>query len=179
MGGWGVPQVQERSFLVEIPRRLRINSEASGGSLRDLCQNPRRFVALGVCVCVFAPPNLAAGGFKKMNSLKSRPAPCQGSILIGNGTLAQAQLPSHLRMRSPQVLVWRLPGRPAQWIFGCTHLGRTAPLEIPWLAVYRANGTICGLCRVSASPRFLVGWAVAGWAVWLGGWCRRYKNTAF
>ena len=102
-------------------------------------------------------PKLAAGGFKNSNSLKSRPAPCQGRILIGNGTLAQAQLPSHLRGRSPQVLLWRLPGYPAQWILGCAHLGRTAPLGIPWLAVYRANGTICALCRVSALLVPLVG----------------------
>ena len=54
--GWVVPQGQERSFLVEIPLRLRTNLEASGGSLRDLCQNSSRFVALGVCVCVCAPP---------------------------------------------------------------------------------------------------------------------------
>ena len=102
-------------------------------------------------------PKLAAGGFKKSNSLKSRPAPCQGRILIGNGTLVQAQLPSHLPRRSLQVLLGRLPGHPAQWILGCAHLGRTAPLGIPWLAVYRANGTICALCRVSALLVPLVG----------------------
>ena len=102
-------------------------------------------------------PKLAAGGFKNSNSLKSRPAPCQGRILIGNGTLAQAQLPSHLPRRSSQVLLGRLPGHPAQWIFGCAHLGRAAPLRIPWLTVYRANGTICALCRVSALLVPLVG----------------------
>ena len=172
-----VSQGSELSFLVENPRRLRTNIEASGGSLRDLCPNSRRFVALSVCL---RPPNLAAGGFKKSNSLKSRPAPCQGRILIGNGTLAQAQRPSHLRRSSTQVLLGRLPGHPAQWIFGCAHLGPTAPLGIPWLTVYRANGTICALCRLSASPRFLVGWAVAGWPKgWLGGWCRRDQNLAF
>ena len=112
-----------------------------------------------MCVCA---PNLAAGGLTKMNSLKSRPAPCQGSILIGNGTLAQAQLASHLRGRSLQVLLGRLPGHPAQWIFGCAHLGPTAPLGIPWLTVYRANGTICALCRLFCVSS-LSGWLGCGW----------------
>ena len=102
-------------------------------------------------------PKLAAGGFNKSNSLKSRPAPCQGGILIANGTLAQAQIPSHMRRRGPQVILWRLLGHPAHLVFGCAHLGRTAPLGIPWLAVYRANGTICALCLVSALLVPLVG----------------------
>ena len=50
-----------------------------------------------------------------------------------------------------------LPGHPVQWIFGCAHLGPTALLVIPWLTVYRANGTICALCQVSALLVPLVG----------------------
>ena len=60
--GWVVSRGSELSFLVENPRRLRTNVGASGGSLRDLCPNSRRFVALSVCLCL---PNLAAGGFYK------------------------------------------------------------------------------------------------------------------
>ena len=117
--------------------------------------------------CVFAPPNLAAGGFKKSNSLKSRPAPCQGSIPIGNGTLAQAQLPSHLRRRTPQVLLGRLPGHPVQWILGCAHLDPTAPLKIPWLTVYRAPYAPCvGFLRFCS----LSAWLACGWVGWVVGW---------
>ena len=163
--GWVLPQGSELSFLVGNPRRLRTNIEDSGGSLRDLCPNSRRFVALSVCLRL---PNLAAGGFKKINSLKSRPAPCQCRILIGTDTLAQAQLPSHLRRRTLQVLLGRLPGHPAQWIFGCAHLGPTAPLRIPWLTVCRANGTICALCRLSAL--LLAFWLAGLWLGGLGGW---------
>ena len=105
-------------------------------------------------------PKLAAGCFKKSNSLESRPAPCQGGILIANGTLAQAQIHSHMRRRAPQVFLWRLPGHLVQWIFGCAHLGRAPPLVIPWLTVYSANGTICALCLVSA---FLVPLVGAPW----------------
>ena len=55
------------------------------------------------------------------------------------------------------MLLGRLPGHPAQWILGCAYLGPTALLGIPWLTVYRANGTICALCRVSALLVPLVG----------------------
>ena len=68
--------------------------------------------------CLDMRPKLAAGGFKKSNSLKSRPAHCQGSIPIANGTLVQAQLPSQLRRRAPQVLPWRLLGHLLSWFLG-------------------------------------------------------------
>ena len=42
-------------------------------------------------------------------------------------------------------------------------LGGTALLRIPWLAVYRAQGVICALCRLSAVLVLLVG---APW--WVG-----------
>ena len=59
--GWVVSQGSELSFLVENPRRLRTNIEASGGSLRDLCPNSRRFVALTVCL---RPPTLPPEALK-------------------------------------------------------------------------------------------------------------------
>ena len=62
------------------------------------------------------------------------------------------------------MLLGRLPGHPVQLIFGCAHLGPTAPLRIPWLTVYRAHGTICALCRLSA---FLLAFWLPG--LWLGG----------
>ena len=119
---------------------------------------------------MLAPPNLAAGGFKKSNSLKSRPAPCQGRILIGNGTLAQVQLASHLRRSSLQVLRGRLPGHPAQWIFGCAYLGPTAPLRIPWLTVCRSwhhMRPVSAFCASSLSGWLGCGWVAQGVVGWL------------
>ena len=133
---------------------------------------------LGLSLCVFAT-KLTAGGFNKSHFFRLGPYPVPGvSFSPGMAPWCWCSLLPMCELAPFQCSAL------AAWAACSLDLGVRA-----WAGVqfggYQAwrftehMTTICALCGISALSLSLVGWAVAGWAGWLAGWCSRQQKTSF